>query len=360
MSDFIKGLELSELFFREAVQPLLRRFDRSLNYSAGLLGFGSDVLGYDTPLSRDHMWGPRLYLFLPQEDKRGMGESLHGFLSQNLPPLFRGYPVNFSGADREGVRRMEENESGKVNHLVMITTVEEMAEEYLGYSSGSGLKPSEWLTMGEHRLLAFTSGKIFHDDLGLEAIRESFSFYPADVHIFLMASLWQMIAEKEAFVGRCGEAGDDLGSRLNAAALVQYLMRLSFLWEKIYAPYGKWFATGLSRLEAAKEMGPLLEGILKAYDWREREDFLCRAYMLAGEWQNRTERCRSVPPLIRNYYGRPFRVIFAERYADALSEAINDPYLRKAERIGSVSHFSDVCQLYDRVGLTKKLTTLYE
>ena len=65
---FIKGLELSELFYKEAVKPILDNNFPELTYSAALLGNGSDVLGFDTPQSMDHDWGPRLMLFLTQAD----------------------------------------------------------------------------------------------------------------------------------------------------------------------------------------------------------------------------------------------------------------------------------------------------
>ncbi|MBQ4043484.1 MAG: hypothetical protein IJD06_05750 [Clostridia bacterium] len=68
MTEFIPGKELSRGFFAEAAQPLLQRFFPDLLYSAGLLGYGSDVLGYDDAMSADHMWGPRFYLFLAEKD----------------------------------------------------------------------------------------------------------------------------------------------------------------------------------------------------------------------------------------------------------------------------------------------------
>ncbi|HEU0299458.1 MAG TPA: hypothetical protein VFR37_08395, partial [Longimicrobium sp.] len=64
MPEFIPGLELSRLFFVEAVRPLLDAAFPGLRYAAGLLGSGSDVLGFDTEMSRDHDWGPRVDLFL--------------------------------------------------------------------------------------------------------------------------------------------------------------------------------------------------------------------------------------------------------------------------------------------------------
>jgi len=51
---FIKGLELSELFYEEAVKPFLVARFPNVAYSAARLGHGSDVLGFDTPQSTDH------------------------------------------------------------------------------------------------------------------------------------------------------------------------------------------------------------------------------------------------------------------------------------------------------------------
>jgi len=64
MPDFIPGLRLSELFYSEAAKPILDTFFPELSYSAALLGWGSEVLGYDDVQSSDHHWGPRFLLFL--------------------------------------------------------------------------------------------------------------------------------------------------------------------------------------------------------------------------------------------------------------------------------------------------------
>ena len=52
---FIPGLELSRQFYFSAVQPILEADFPGLPHTAGLIGFGSDVIGCDTPTSRDHM-----------------------------------------------------------------------------------------------------------------------------------------------------------------------------------------------------------------------------------------------------------------------------------------------------------------
>ena len=61
---FIKGLKLGEIFYEEAVKPILATHFPRLGYSAARLDAGSDVLGFDTPQSMDHDWGPKFTLFL--------------------------------------------------------------------------------------------------------------------------------------------------------------------------------------------------------------------------------------------------------------------------------------------------------
>ncbi len=63
MSEFLPGLRLAEIFYREAVAPILAGHYPGLTYSAALIGSGSDVLGFDTARSMDHEWGPRLQIF---------------------------------------------------------------------------------------------------------------------------------------------------------------------------------------------------------------------------------------------------------------------------------------------------------
>jgi|SRR5215213_5670313 len=68
MPKFVPGLKLSKLFYRQQVRPILNREFPTLRYSAAVIGWGSEVLGFDTPMSRDHHWGPRVLLFLSEKD----------------------------------------------------------------------------------------------------------------------------------------------------------------------------------------------------------------------------------------------------------------------------------------------------
>lgn len=48
MTEFIPGLYLSRMFYEEAVKPVLAADFGGLQYSAALIGSGSEVLGFDT------------------------------------------------------------------------------------------------------------------------------------------------------------------------------------------------------------------------------------------------------------------------------------------------------------------------
>ncbi|MBA3634790.1 MAG: hypothetical protein H0W58_18595, partial [Acidobacteria bacterium] len=99
MSDFIPGLELSRLFYIEAVKPILDAVFPDLRYSAALVGDGSEVLGFDTEISTDHDWGTRLMIFLKGKDFSELRESINQTLHRRLPYKFRGYSTNFGLPD---------------------------------------------------------------------------------------------------------------------------------------------------------------------------------------------------------------------------------------------------------------------
>jgi hypothetical protein len=54
---------------------------------------GSEVLGYDTEMSTDHDWGPRVYLFLNEQDI-GYSDQIQVSLYTRAPERFYGFPVD--------------------------------------------------------------------------------------------------------------------------------------------------------------------------------------------------------------------------------------------------------------------------
>jgi hypothetical protein len=140
MPGFVGGLELSGLFYREAVRPILESAFPGLNHSAALIGYGSEVLGYDTARSTDHEWGPRLLLFLSEGEYRTHAGRVVEALRHGLPQEFMGHPTHFGEPDAEGVRLPQRRTSGPVDHKVEVHTVRGF------FVSWTGLDPREDLT----------------------------------------------------------------------------------------------------------------------------------------------------------------------------------------------------------------------
>ena len=179
---FIPGRELCKSFFHEVAAPILARHFPEVVYSAGLLGYGSDVLGYDDVTSTDHMWGPRFYLFLDGEDIARSSEIMAHF-AREFPYTYKGYSVNFSLPDPNdgGVRVAERIEAGEVSPLVFFYTPDDFLVEYLGTSDLAAIETLRWLSFAEHRLLALASGELYVDGLGMAARLAAVKEYPLEV-----------------------------------------------------------------------------------------------------------------------------------------------------------------------------------
>ena len=328
MPRFIRGSKLSELFYIEVVKPILYSEFPNLKYSAGLVGSGSEVLGFDTPQSTDHHWGPRMLLFLSENDYRKNKDKIWTVLSERLPYRFRGYSTNFGKPDRFGVRLLEEIESGPVNHLVEIFTIRLFFKEYLDFNPYREIKTSDWLKFSEHRLLEIIKGKIFHDDLHLDMIRNKFSYYPRDMWLHLLSLQWYRISEEEAFMGRCGDVGDELGSKIIASRLVKQLMKLCFLMEKEYAPYSKWFGTAFTRLKSSKRLIQIFNKVLAAQSWREREKHLSQAYEEVARLHNKLKITKPMKTEVSQFYNRPYLIIHALNFADEIKKCIENEEIK--------------------------------
>jgi len=278
----VSGQELARSFYLERVRPLLDGVD----HAAGLLGEGSEILGYDDEISTDHDFGPRVQIFTDSP----------------VPGLPEG---------------------------TVVTTAAAFFTDRLGVDPAAGLTLADWLLTPSQRLATLTAGAVFHDPAGeLARRRAALAWYPDDVWRYVLAAQWLRIGQEEAFVGRTGGTGDDLGSSVVAARLVRDLIRLAFLVERRWAPYSKWLGRGFAGLELASTVGPHLAAAVAARDWREREAAICAAGRLLGDATNRLGLAVEVDPAPRPFYTRDIQVVAADRFTMALAEAVTDPEVR--------------------------------
>lgn len=309
-------MRLCQDFYRQAVGPLLG----SVEHGAALLGAGSEVLGFDDQVSTDHDFGPRVQIFLPRGADPGPVRAALG----GLPAQFQGYPLHRAGA------------SGPAD-CVQVTTAEGFFTGWLGVDPAGGMGLADWLLTPTQVFASLTAGAVLHDPGDrLAARRAALAWYPDDVWRYALAAGWLRISQEHAFVGRAGSRGDDLGAAILTARLARDLVRLAFLAERRWAPYGKWFDHAFRQLPLAETLRPPLLRALAAPQWREKEAALCDAATVVGEATNRLALAAPVDPQPRRFYDRDIRIVDAEAFTTSLTGAITDP---------------EVCTLLGRLGV---------
>ena len=321
VAGFVPGIELSGRYYHDAVRPVLDSRFPGLRHSAALLGRGSEVLGFDDETSTDHDWGPRVLLFLTDADEEHRGAEIRAALQQALPSRFAERPAAYE------------------LHAVRSYLVEQLEVDIDGV-----IGPRDWLTLPEHRLRMFTSGAVFHDEVGLQAARDRLAYYPRDVWLYLLIAGWWRVHPEANLVGRSGAVGDELGSSIIGSRLVADLMRLAFLMERQYAPYSKWFGTAFSRLECGAELTPVLWKVLRAETWQGREAALLTAYEMLADLHNGLGLTDPVTTQVERMWDRPFRVAWAD-FPGVLMPLIEDREVASiSERwpFGPVDQFRDL------------------
>jgi uncharacterized protein DUF4037 len=332
---FVPGLRLAREFYAEVVRPLLDQAFPGLRYAAALLGPGSEVLGFDSGRSTDHDWGPRLLLFLDDEEggAGALAEDVGEVMAGRLPSSFGGYPVRFA---------VTRDPYGGERHRVEVFSLGGWLTWQLGFDPRDEVTASDWLGVPWQRLAEVTGGAVFEDRTGqLTRIRTALSWYPRDLWCYVLACQWSRIAEEEAFPGRCAEAGDELGSAVVTARLARDLMGLWLLMDRRYPPYSKWLGRAFALVPGADELGAELSAALAASGWAARERHLGRAFVIAAEAHNRLGLTAPLDPAVRPYFSRPYQVLDAGRFAAALRRVITDPEVSGRPPIGAASQFLD-------------------
>ncbi|GAB2649583.1 DUF4037 domain-containing protein [Kribbella swartbergensis] len=319
---YIPGSELCRRFYFEVVRPGL-----TVPHSAALIGRGSEVLGFDDEMSADHNCEARVLLFVRDDE----------VLAPEVPERFEERPA-----------------------LVEVHNIGAYFQDQLGWNPDDELTVRDWLTFPESNVRMLTAGEVFHDEVGLQEVRDRLAYYPRDVWLYLQMAAWWRVHPEMNLSGRAGFVGDELGSALIGSQLVHDLIRLCFLMERQYAPYSKWFGTAFSRLSCAAELSPLFSNVLAARSWQEREEALMAAYSGVAGVHSASGITAPVPTEVEQMWGRPFKVVWGD-FPGALLAEIKDPEVRRiADRwpVGGIDRVRDVLwSAHDRRQLLAVLDT---
>jgi hypothetical protein len=291
-------------------------------------------MGFDTETSMDHNWGPRLQLFV---DDPSLITELDRFFGFELPFQYNSFSVNYTKPGYDGTIRMEYTDKKPVNHLIEINRFEDYLKQRYSFDRISDFTPRDWLQFTDQRLIEITSGEVYHDGLyKLEKTRTELKFYPQDICKLWLAVLWDYISNKEAFIGRNIATDDYIGLKINASRIVNYLIKILFYLEKKYIPYSKWFGSAFKTLTSYNDTNSTVIKVLTENEPKKIEEHLCALYELVIEKHNKaaSSKTAGLPHLdnkIRNYFNRPYKVLFSENISGELKNSIEDEELRKTD-----------------------------
>jgi hypothetical protein len=233
----VNGLRLAEAYYRDVGAPMIgERFGSFADRIAvGLVGPGSECLGFDDELSRDHDWGPAFSMWLTDEDSDEIGGELQRAYAQ-LPATFMGY----------GPRLASPGEEWRVG----ASTTGAFFTRFTGLAHVP-TATSEWLRIPEHSLASCTNGKVFHDPLGeFTRWREALlGYYPEDVRLSKIASVCITIAQTGQYnYTRSFRRREAFSAQYSAIRFCSDAMLLVFMLNRRYAPFYKWLHRAVGEL----------------------------------------------------------------------------------------------------------------
>jgi hypothetical protein len=258
----MKGLEIAKEFYNEWGKAYLAKSFPELakRVAIGRIS-GSDVIGADDEISKDHNWGPQFTIFLSAEDHAKHGEKLSEVMNAAAPNPWRGYRLD-GGGDKS----------------VNIESIPNWIKTWLGFNDQPG-RNEDWelivngrndggINEGRESTLYFLRhGSIWYDGSGeMSAWREALHYYPGQIwYIRLAKELFQVWQHGEYnFVQRVAKRNDPLARSICIGEFVNGVMRTLLLFNHDYTPYWKWLAHEFRRLEEAQTYAPMLEELVSA------------------------------------------------------------------------------------------------
>lgn len=243
----MKGLELSQKYYETYGRPMIEeQFPGIADQSAaGLVGYGSECLGFDDEISRDHDFGPSFCIWLPGKVYARCGEAMQAAYDA-LPKSFLGYSERVEEAQGKG--------------RVGVLCIDEFYKGILGQETLPHTD-AEWLMIPEEALATATGGSVFEDRLGeFTAFREGLlAYYPESIWRRKLADALAKAAQAGQYnYARAMRRGERVAAELSLTEFVRESMRLVYLLNRAYAPFYKWMHRGLRNLATGSEIGDML------------------------------------------------------------------------------------------------------
>ena len=260
----MNGIEVAHRFFAEWGLPFLQEhFPELVDRTAAGLFRGSQVLGADDELSRDHGWGPMFLLLLTEEEYAAQGQAVAQAM-EAAPQEWLGYRY-----------------CGGLTTNVEVSSVDRYLEHWLGFARPPA-RWQHWLGgtpsgVREYELYLIRHGQVFSDPLGeFSARRAALAQYPRLAWLQRLSDelfkVWHY--GQYNFLDRLLIRQDPLALQIAQGQLLEAVMRLCLLFAGDYTPYWKWLAFAFSKCPGAARLDPPLRQLSQSAGLKKRGELV--------------------------------------------------------------------------------------
>lgn len=303
----LKGMALAKAYFQEYGEPLLNQgFSQYKGeMAAGLVGEGSECLGFDDEISRDHDFGPGFCIWLPEE--------LYSRIGQQLQEAYHQLPRTYKGQTRM------ETEQGKGRVGPM--TIEGFYQKFTGRPYGPE-HHLEWLRIPESFLATATNGQVFYDGKGtFTKVRQRLlQFYPKDVAKKKLAAKLVVMAQSGQYnYIRCAKRQDAGAAYFACGEFIKSALGVIFLLNRIYMPFYKWAFRRAEDCRVLRPAADKLKDLAAISD--TQETFRSKAERIE-------EICLDVRDYLRESGYSSSKESFLAAHGEEIFAGIEDPQLK--------------------------------
>jgi Domain of unknown function (DUF4037) len=289
----MKGLQIARDFFFSWGRPfLIVQFpDLADRVAAGRI-LGSDVLGGDDEVSRDHNWGPQFDLFLSAADYAAFGEQLSRAMNRAAPNPWKGFRL-----------------AGAGDQSVQVESIPAWFGKYLKLTQFP-LDAADWPPASlESTLYFLRHGEIWSDGTGeLGRWRSALHQYPEEILRSRLAEecfrIWQH--GEYNFVQRMARRRDPIAIALCLGEFVTGVMRIVLLMSRDFTPYWKWLAFEFRKRSEAQPYVKMLEELVSIRLIERQVEIvqavcaLVHRQLLDGGWVTGKDRNPYLLPLLND------------------------------------------------------------
>ncbi len=287
----MKGMQIARAYFEEYGRLMIdtQMGQYRSQIAAGLVGEGSECLGFDDEISTDHDFGPGFCIWVPEQLYHQVGSELQRAYD-SLPDTYQGYKriTSAQGGGRVGV-----------------IPIEGFYRKFTGISQAPK-DNMEWFKIPERFLATATNGEVFVDYLGqFSQIRTALQrFYPEDVLKKKLAARCAVMAQAGQYnYGRCMKRSDAQAAYLACAEFVKTAMSAIYLLNETYMPYYKWMFRGAEHFTILRDAVRFLADLTRIPDTADnaqrKEQIIEQICISIANELNRRGFTRSTDPFLQ-------------------------------------------------------------